>query len=130
MMPTFSCQMQASSSKLKGTPLPRSTHPSCPSMTHPPHIYIHPNAPADCIGQLGDPHSICSWLEQVHVWSKYLHTQCLSQAIPAKNVEGTLNEADYITKVIDLIVQYGDHSEQATFHVTGISQTTIILGHM
>jgi len=28
------------------------------------------------------------------------------------------------------MVQYKEHSEQATFHVTSIGQTTIILGHM
>src|SRR5882724_10402836 len=27
------------------------------------------------------------------------------------------------------MVQYKDHSEQATFHITSIGQTTIILGH-
>jgi len=27
------------------------------------------------------------------------------------------------------MVQYKDHSEWATFHVTGIGQTTIFLGH-
>src|SRR5882724_6240974 len=43
--------------------------------------------------------------------------------------DGTLNDAGYITEVVDLIVQYGDHSEQSTFHVTGIGRTTIILGH-
>jgi len=28
------------------------------------------------------------------------------------------------------MVQYKDHSKQATFHINSISQTTIILGHM
>src|SRR5882672_12538791 len=45
-------------------------------------------------------------------------------------MDGTLNNAGYITEVIDLMVHYGDHSERATFHVMGIGQTTIILGHM
>jgi len=44
-------------------------------------------------------------------------------------VDRTLNKAGYITEVVDLIVQYVDHSERATFHVTGISQMTIILGN-
>jgi len=44
-------------------------------------------------------------------------------------VDGTLNKTGYMNEVINLIVQYGEHSERATFHVTGISQTTIILGH-
>jgi len=35
-------------------------------------------------------------------------------------MDGTLNEAGYITEVIDLIIQYGDHLERVTFHITGI----------
>src|SRR5882724_7086241 len=46
------------------------------------------------------------------------------------NVNGTPKKAGHITKVIDLMVQYKDHSEWATFHITSISQTMIILGHM
>ena len=45
------------------------------------------------------------------------------------NVDGTSNEVRHITEVIDLIVRYKNHSEQATFHVMGIGHTTIILGH-
>jgi len=47
--------------------------------------------------------------------------------IPVYNVDGTLNDAGYITEVVDLIVQYGDHSEQSTFDVMGIGRMTIIL---
>src|SRR5882672_8443464 len=64
-----------------------------------------------------------------YVRSKSLHTQCLPRAIPVYNVDGTLNNAGYITEVVNLMVHYGDHSEQATFHVMGIGQTTIILRH-
>ena len=45
------------------------------------------------------------------------------------NVYGTPNDAGHITKAVDLIVQYKDHSEQSMFDITSISQTTIILGH-
>src|SRR5882724_3701873 len=45
-----------------------------------------------------------------YVRSKNLRTQHLPQAIPVYNVDGTLNDAGYITEVVDLIVQYGDHS--------------------
>src|SRR5882724_11902334 len=50
-----------------------------------------------------------------YVRSKNLHTKCLPRAICVYNVDGTFNDAGYITKVIDLMVQYRDHSEQATF---------------
>jgi len=50
--------------------------------------------------------------------------------IPVYNIDGTPNEVGHITEVINLIVQYKDHSEQAIFHFTGIGHTIIILGHM
>src|SRR5882724_1023772 len=50
----------------------------------------------------------------------------LPRAIPVYNVDGTPNKARHITEVIDLIVQYKDHSKQ----VTSIGQTTVILRHM
>jgi len=65
-----------------------------------------------------------------YVWLNNLHTQHLPRAIPIYNGEGTLNEAGYITKVVDLIFQYKGHSEKTTFHVMGIGQMTIILSHM
>src|SRR5882724_11579445 len=63
------------------------------------------------------------------VRSKNIWTHRLPRAIPVYNVDGTPNEVGHITKVVDLIVQSKDHSEWATFHVMGISRTTIILGH-
>ena len=43
--------------------------------------------------------------------SNNLYTQHLPQAIPIYNVDGTFNKASYITKVMDLMVQYKAHSE-------------------
>src|SRR5882724_533616 len=51
---------------------------------------------------------------------KKILTHQLPRAIPVYNVNGTPNEAGHITKVIDLMVQYKDHSEWATFHITSI----------
>src|SRR5882672_11430047 len=45
-----------------------------------------------------------------YIRSKNLCTQCLPRAIPVYNVDGTLNDVGYITKVINLMVHYGDHS--------------------
>ena len=49
--------------------------------------------------------------------------------IPVYNVDGSPNEARYITEAVDLMVQYKDHSEDCSFHITSIGWTTI-LGHM
>src|SRR5882724_3669952 len=61
--------------------------------------------------------------------SKNIRTHQLPRAILVYNVDGTPNEVGHITKVVNLMVQYKDHSEQATFHIMGIGRTTIILGH-
>src|SRR5882724_11342721 len=63
------------------------------------------------------------------VRSKNIQTHWLPRAIPVYNVDRTHNEAGHITEVINLIVQYKDHSEWVTWNVTSISQTTVILGH-
>jgi len=55
-----------------------------------------------------------------YVWANNVCTQHLPRAIPVYNVDGTINKAGYITEVINLIVQYQDNLERATFHVTGI----------
>jgi len=73
------------------------------------------------ISALIDSGSTSQFIEIDYVWSKNLCTQHLPRAIPVYNMDGTLNEAGYITKAIDLIVHNGDHSEMAPFHVTGIS---------
>jgi len=70
------------------------------------------------------------FIDIVFVRLKNIWTHRLPRAMPVYNVNGTPIEARHITEVIDLMVQYKDHSEWATFHITSISQTTIILGHM
>jgi len=45
-------------------------------------------------------------------------------------MDGTPNEAVHITEIVDLIIQYKNHSERSSFHVMSIGQTPVILGHM
>src|SRR5882724_7977249 len=63
------------------------------------------------INALIDSGATSKFIDVDYVRSKNLHTQCLPRTIPVYNVDGTLNDAGYITKVVDLMVQYGDHSE-------------------
>src|SRR5882672_5650599 len=81
------------------------------------------------INALIDSGATSRFIDVYYIMSKNLHTQCLPQAIPVYNVDGTLNDAGYLTEVVDLMVQYRDHLEQATFHVTGIGRMTIIIRH-
>src|SRR5882724_4800344 len=54
--------------------------------------------------------------------SKNILTHQLPREILVYNIDGTPNNAGHITEVIDLIVQYEDHSKLATFHVVKIFQ--------
>ena len=63
------------------------------------------------ISALIDSGVMGQFIDLKYVWSKNLHTQCLLQAIPIYNVDGTLNKEGYIMEFINLIVQYGYHSE-------------------
>lgn len=57
-----------------------------------------------------------------------LTTKKLSRPIPVYNMDGTLNEAGSISEVWDTVLQYHDHTECATFAVTGLGNQDIILG--
>ena len=43
-------------------------------------------------------------------------------------MDGYLNEAGSITEVVDLVLQYKDHSECAVFTVTNLGRQEMILG--
>ena len=69
------------------------------------------------ISALIDSGATGQFIDIDYVQLKNLCTQHLPRAFPVYNLDVTLNKVGYITEVIDLIVQYGDHSERATFHV-------------
>ena len=58
----------------------------------------------------------------------WLTTKPLSRPIPIYNIDGLPNEAGSISEVIKIILQYCDHSEQATFAVTSLGRQDLILG--
>ena len=55
-------------------------------------------------------------------------TRLLSCPILVYNVDRSPNEASSITKVVNMVLQYWDHSEQAIFMVTSVGRQDIILG--
>jgi len=57
-----------------------------------------------------------------------LPTRKLSQPIPVYNVDGTLNEAGSIRKVIDMIMTYDRHSKRILLAVTCLGKQSMILG--
>ena len=59
---------------------------------------------------------------------KHLMTKLLTHPIPVYNVDVNLNKVGSISKVVNVMLQYCDHSECATFAVTSISTHNLILG--
>ena len=55
-------------------------------------------------------------------------TRLLSCLILVYNVDRLPNEASSITMVVNMVLQYQDHSEQAIFMVTSLGRQDIILG--
>src|SRR5271168_3526590 len=53
----------------------------------------------------------------------------LSKPIPVYNVDGTPNEAGFVTEVVDLILRYKNHSEPTLFAVSSLGRQKLILGH-
>ena len=58
-----------------------------------------------------------------------LQTCLPPHAIPVYNIDGTPNEGGSIKEEVDLICTFGDHTECATFSVTSLGCSAIILGH-
>src|SRR5271156_1131017 len=53
----------------------------------------------------------------------------LSKPIPVYNVDGSPNEAGFVTEVVDLILRYKNHSERTLFAVSSLGKQKLILGH-
>jgi hypothetical protein len=57
-----------------------------------------------------------------------LTTKPLSRPIPVYNMDGSPNEAGSISEVVEVVLQYHNHSERATFAVTSLRKQDLILG--
>ncbi|KAG5729134.1 hypothetical protein E4T56_gene3215 [Termitomyces sp. T112] len=68
------------------------------------------------------------FLNTDYVQQHHLTTCSLSHPIPVYNVDGMLNEAGSICSMVDLVLCYQDHSEQAVFAVTSLGKQDMILG--
>ena len=61
---------------------------------------------------------------------KYLITRLLSCPILVYNMDRLPNEASSITKVVNMVLQYWDHSKQAIFMVTSVGRQLASPGFM
>ena len=58
-----------------------------------------------------------------------LNTRKLPRAIPVYNVDGTLNKGGSIYEEVDLVMDFQNHTEKATFAVCDLGDKTAIIGH-
>ena len=70
-----------------------------------------------------------SFIDRDFVHSKEINTQILSHNILVFNVDGSLNEAGQISKVIDILLCYKTHSERMLLAVSGLGKQSLILGY-
>ncbi|KNZ77486.1 hypothetical protein J132_05405 [Termitomyces sp. J132] len=68
------------------------------------------------------------FLNTDYVQQHHLTTCSLSCSIPVYNVDSMLNEAGSIHSIVDLVLHYQDHSEQAAFAITSLGKQDMILG--
>ncbi|KNZ77487.1 hypothetical protein J132_05406 [Termitomyces sp. J132] len=68
------------------------------------------------------------FLDTDYMQQHHLTTHPLSHLIPIYNVDGMLNEAGSICSMVDLVLHYKDHSEQAAFAITSLGKQDMILG--
>ena len=53
----------------------------------------------------------------------------LPRSLLVYNIDGTLNEHGSIKESVDLVIRYQDHTERATFYITTLGGSELILEH-
>jgi hypothetical protein len=94
------------------TPSPKSLHLKVELQTTDTGEVLATNALLDC-GATG------LFIDTEYVKRKRLTVRNLARPIPVYNVDGTLNQAGAISGIVDLVLWYKGHTEQAQFTVTG-----------
>jgi len=70
-----------------------------------------------------------SFIDRDFVHLKEMNTQTLLCNIPVFNVNGSPNEAEQISEVMDVILFYKTHSERMLLAVSGLGKQSLILGY-
>jgi len=70
-----------------------------------------------------------SLIDRDFVRSKGMNTWTLLRNIPVFNVDGSPNEAEKISKVVDVVLCYKTYSERMLLAVSGLGKQTLILGY-
>jgi len=56
-------------------------------------------------------------------------TWTLSHNIPVFNVNGSPNEAEQISKIVDVVLCYKTHSKRMLLAISGLGKQSLILGY-
>ena len=70
-----------------------------------------------------------SFIDRDFVCSKGMNTWTLSCNILVFNVDGSPNEAEQISEVVDVVLRYKTHSERMLLAVSGLGKQSLILGY-
>jgi len=70
-----------------------------------------------------------SFIDRDFVHSKGMNTWTLSRNISVFNVDGSPNEAEQITEVVDIVLCYKTHSERMLLAISGLGKQSLILGY-
>jgi len=70
-----------------------------------------------------------SLINRDFICSKEMNTQTLSHNIPVFNVDGSPNEAEQISEVVNIVLQYKTHSKRMLLAVSGLGKQSLILGY-
>jgi len=81
------------------------------------------------IKALHDSRATGSLIDRDFVCSKGMNTQTLSHNILVFNVDSSPNEAEQISKVMDVVLHYKTHSKRMLLAVSGLRKQSLILGY-
>jgi len=70
-----------------------------------------------------------SFINRDFVRSKGMNTRTLSRNISVFNVDGSPNEAEQITEVVDIVLHYKTHSKRMLLAVSRLGKQSLILGY-
>ena len=70
-----------------------------------------------------------SFIDRDFICSKEMNTRTLSCNIPVFNVDGSPNEAEQISEVMDIVLRYKTHSERMLLAVSRLGKQSLILGY-
>jgi len=70
-----------------------------------------------------------SFIDRDFVCSKGMNTRTLSHNILVFNVDGSPNEAEQISEVVDMLLRYKTHSERMLLAVSRLGKQSLILGY-